>query len=229
MRKASTSPSKRAPSSLSVPVRLASHPSIKSSASATAASATSTATGVSPTKESATRPATPTASVARARVTHDAGPSRSAASRPRPYASATAMTRAQAVPARRPAAPSPAVSASRPSSTSWATNPLAGAARLTRIVFDVVVTRRGKVSRTFGGPYARGPGAVRQDAPTMALEAGTAMRQDDRAPFDRALRRARAAAYPPGEFVGQESFMTAGEIRALAIRAGVGPGVGVLD
>ena len=55
------------------------------------------------------------------------------------------------------------------------------------------------------------------------------MRQDDRAPFDRALRRAREAAYAPGEFVGQEGFMTAGEIRDLAERAGVGPGVGVLD
>jgi SAM-dependent methyltransferase len=55
------------------------------------------------------------------------------------------------------------------------------------------------------------------------------MRQDDRAPFDRALHRARAAAYAPGEFVGQESFMTAGEILALAERAGVGPGVAVLD
>jgi SAM-dependent methyltransferase len=55
------------------------------------------------------------------------------------------------------------------------------------------------------------------------------MRQDDRAPFDRALRRARVAAYGPGEFVGQESFMTAGEIRALATQAGVGPGVNLLD
>lgn len=55
------------------------------------------------------------------------------------------------------------------------------------------------------------------------------MRQDDRAPFDRALRRARVSAYAPGEFVGQESFMTAGEIRALAMRAGIGPGVTVLD
>ncbi len=55
------------------------------------------------------------------------------------------------------------------------------------------------------------------------------MRQDGRAPFDRALRRARVAAYAPGEFVGQESFMTAGEIRALAAQAGVGPGVAVLD
>ena len=55
------------------------------------------------------------------------------------------------------------------------------------------------------------------------------MRQDHRTPFDRALHRARLSAYPPGEFVGQESFMTAGEIRALAARAGVGPGVAVLD
>ena len=55
------------------------------------------------------------------------------------------------------------------------------------------------------------------------------MRQDERAPFDRALHRARVSAYAPGEFVGQESFMTAGEIRALAVQAGVGPGVAVLD
>jgi SAM-dependent methyltransferase len=55
------------------------------------------------------------------------------------------------------------------------------------------------------------------------------MRQDDRAPFDRALQHARVSAYAPGEFVGQESFMTAGEIRALAVRAGIGPGVEVLD
>jgi SAM-dependent methyltransferase len=55
------------------------------------------------------------------------------------------------------------------------------------------------------------------------------VRQDDRAAFDRALHRARVSAYAPGEFVGQESFMTAGEIRALAVQAGIGPGVAVLD
>jgi SAM-dependent methyltransferase len=55
------------------------------------------------------------------------------------------------------------------------------------------------------------------------------MRQDDRAPFDRALGRARVSAYAPGEFVGQEGFMAAGEIRALALQVGIGPGVGVLD
>jgi SAM-dependent methyltransferase len=55
------------------------------------------------------------------------------------------------------------------------------------------------------------------------------VRQDDRAPFDHALNRARVAAYAPGEFVGQESFMTAGEIRALGEQARIGPGVAVLD
>ena len=55
------------------------------------------------------------------------------------------------------------------------------------------------------------------------------MRQDDRVPFERALRRARASAYAPGEFVGQESFMTAGEIRELAVQAGIAPGAAVLD
>jgi phosphatidylglycerophosphate synthase/SAM-dependent methyltransferase len=53
--------------------------------------------------------------------------------------------------------------------------------------------------------------------------------QEDRAHFDRALHRARVSAYAPGEFVGQESFMTAGEIRALGVQAGIGPGVTVLD
>ena len=55
------------------------------------------------------------------------------------------------------------------------------------------------------------------------------MRQDDRAPFDRALHRARMLAYPDGAYVGQESFMTASEIRELARQAGVGPAVRVLD
>jgi SAM-dependent methyltransferase len=55
------------------------------------------------------------------------------------------------------------------------------------------------------------------------------VKQDERAPFVRALRRARAAAYASGEFVEQESFMSAAEIRALAGRAGIAPGVSVLD
>ncbi|MDX6476596.1 MAG: hypothetical protein QOH95_2107 [Gaiellaceae bacterium] len=55
------------------------------------------------------------------------------------------------------------------------------------------------------------------------------MKQDERGPFDEALRVAREAAYDPGEYVEQESFMRAGEIRALAERAGIAPGVSVLD
>ena len=59
--------------------------------------------------------------------------------------------------------------------------------------------------------------------------AAVAMRQDERTPYDPALRTARMAAYPPGEFVGQESFMRAGEILSMARRAGIGPRVSVLD
>jgi SAM-dependent methyltransferase len=44
-----------------------------------------------------------------------------------------------------------------------------------------------------------------------------------------ALERAMAAAYPAGEYVGQESFMLAAEVRTLARQARVGPGVSVLD
>jgi SAM-dependent methyltransferase len=55
------------------------------------------------------------------------------------------------------------------------------------------------------------------------------VRQDERGPFAEALRRARVAAFAPGQFVGQESFMRAAEIRALARRAGVAPGTSVLD
>ena len=61
------------------------------------------------------------------------------------------------------------------------------------------------------------------------MPAKAAVRQDDRAAFDGALHRARVSAYAPGEFVGQESFMTAAEIRALAVQAGIRPGATVLD
>ena len=55
------------------------------------------------------------------------------------------------------------------------------------------------------------------------------MKQDERAPFVLALQRARVSAFAPGEFVEQESFMHASEIRALAVGAGIAPGVSVLD
>ncbi len=55
------------------------------------------------------------------------------------------------------------------------------------------------------------------------------MRQDERDLFDKALRQARETAYEPGEYVEQESFTGAGEIRPLAERAAVAPDVSVLD
>jgi SAM-dependent methyltransferase len=53
--------------------------------------------------------------------------------------------------------------------------------------------------------------------------------REQRAAYDLALWRARSAAYPPAEFAGQESFMTASEIASLATRAGITPGTSVLD
>jgi len=55
------------------------------------------------------------------------------------------------------------------------------------------------------------------------------VRHDQRAPYLSALEQARAAAFPAGEYVDQESFMRAGEVRALAEAARIGPGVCVLD
>jgi SAM-dependent methyltransferase len=55
------------------------------------------------------------------------------------------------------------------------------------------------------------------------------MKQDERVPFVGALHRARVRAYPPGEFVEQESFMRAAEIRVLADQADIAAGASVLD
>jgi SAM-dependent methyltransferase len=55
------------------------------------------------------------------------------------------------------------------------------------------------------------------------------VRQDGRAALREALRAPAESAFPAGEFVGQESFMPASEIRELARRAGIGPDVPVLD
>jgi SAM-dependent methyltransferase len=48
-------------------------------------------------------------------------------------------------------------------------------------------------------------------------------------PLASVLDCAREAAHPPGEYVGQQSFMRASEIRALAGHAGISAGVSVLD
>ncbi len=73
MRKASTSPSRRPPSGVAVPVRRATCPSTASSASATADRVTSAVIDTGRPNESATRPATPAHSTALVRVTQSAG------------------------------------------------------------------------------------------------------------------------------------------------------------
>jgi SAM-dependent methyltransferase len=47
--------------------------------------------------------------------------------------------------------------------------------------------------------------------------------------FGEAMRRAQEAAFGPGEYVEQQSFVSASEIRGLAEHAGIGHGVSVLD
>jgi SAM-dependent methyltransferase len=53
--------------------------------------------------------------------------------------------------------------------------------------------------------------------------------EDDRRVLVEALRPAQAAVFGSGEYVEQESFVRASEIRTIGERAGVGPGVSVLD
>src|SRR5246127_990484 len=67
------------------------------------------------------------------------------------------------------------------------------------------------------------------DAVRPEMRTGSDVRQDQRAPFLTALERAQATAYPAGEYVGQESFMRAAELRGRARQARAGPGVSVLD
>lgn len=55
------------------------------------------------------------------------------------------------------------------------------------------------------------------------------MKQDERTVFHDALRPARLSAFAPGEFVGQESFMRACDIRALARRAAIDAKARVMD
>jgi SAM-dependent methyltransferase len=52
---------------------------------------------------------------------------------------------------------------------------------------------------------------------------------DERRTLVEALRRAQEAAFGPGEYVEQESFVRASEVRILADRARIEPGVPVLD
>jgi len=65
--------------------------------------------------------------------------------------------------------------------------------------------------------------------PAHAPVCRTAVSDDERRRLVEALQPAQQAAFDPGEYVGQESFLRASEIRTLAERAGIGAGVFVLD
>ena len=80
-------------------------------------------------------------------------------------------------------------------------------------------------ARRGGQVVSAGPGVTRRSG----HRTGTDVREHRRTPLLTALGRAQATAYPAGEYVGQESFMRAAEIRRLAHQARVGPGVPVLD
>ena len=53
--------------------------------------------------------------------------------------------------------------------------------------------------------------------------------QNERGALVEALRPAQQAVFGPGEYVEQESFVRGSELRSLAARADIGPGVSVLD
>src|ERR1700722_18430989 len=85
--------------------------------------------------------------------------------------------------------------------------------------------RRSTRARRGAVVSSAGPGLTRRSQ----HRTGCDVRQNQRGPSLTALEQARATAYPAGEYVGQESFMRAAEIRGLARQARVGPGVSVLD
>src|ERR1700760_3259880 len=139
------------------------------------------------------------------------------------------MPPALASPTAQPAGPrplpsSPAVTARPAISSTCAANIVSGTATAVRI-------DRTSAPEEFAAISPKTPAAPDPSRPagnSSPASIGT-VKQDERAPFVSALQRARVAAYEPGEFVEQESFMRAGEIRALARQAGIAPGVSVLD
>jgi SAM-dependent methyltransferase len=86
------------------------------------------------------------------------------------------------------------------------------------------VRLRPKDSLPYSLRLRRGPILPRRGRASIVV-----VKQDERAPFVRSMYQARVSAYAPGEFVEQESFMRACEIRALADHAGIDAGVSVLD
>ena len=130
MRKASTSPSMRAPSGVAVPVRRATCPSTASRTSATVDRVTSAVIDTGRPNESATRPATPAISSARVRVTQSAGCIAGWSLRMRAVTSSAVAAEPVASPAIQPATPRPAVADTTPSRAAVASIPRIVASRI---------------------------------------------------------------------------------------------------
>ena len=130
MRNASTSPSRRPPSAVAVPVRRATCPSTASRTSATVDRVTSAVTGTGRPNQSATRPATPAISTARVRVTQSAGCIAGWSLRMRAATSSAVAAEPVTSPTIQPVTPRPAVADTTPSRAAVATNPRIAANRI---------------------------------------------------------------------------------------------------
>src|SRR5580658_8505391 len=153
MRKASTSPSMRAPSGVAVPVLRATCPSTASRASAMLDSVTSAVTDTVRKNESATRPATPAITSVLVRVTQSAGNIAGWSLRMRAVASSAVAAEPVASPVIQPTTPRPAVADTTPSRAAVASIPRIVASR-------IVGSATLPASRFLGGALSSAGGAL---------------------------------------------------------------------
>ena len=132
MRNASTSPSKRAPSGVAVPVRRATCPSTESRTSATVDRVTRAVTDTGRSNESATRPATAAMSSVRVSVTQSAGNISGRSLRMRAVTASAVAAEPIAGPTIQPATPRPAVADTTPSTAAVVSSPRIAASRIVR-------------------------------------------------------------------------------------------------
>ena len=148
MRKASASPSMRAPNGVAVPVRRATCPSTASSASATADRVTSAVTATGRVNESATRPVTLAISIIRVRVIQSAGSIAGRSLRTRAVTSNAAAAEPVTRPVIQPATPRPAVADTTPSRAAVASIPRSAASP---ILGSATLSAGSSAGRTSGG------------------------------------------------------------------------------
>ena len=171
------------------------------------ASVTSAAVATGNSKDAAVKAATPTASVARVSVTQLAQPRPAEGSRQSARARARFSARPQARPTSQPAAADPDRLREHGQDQDRADEP----GQRTGLLAEIG-------QRLPARPQRCSPLEHPQDNTVTGMER-----------FVEALRRAQETAFDPGEYVEQQSFVRASEVRRLAEQAGVGRGVSVLD